>query len=133
MKEEMTYDHTLMTPYVPVALYFEEADIVEYVRRDIACVHQRVDEVLTLVLDMQTREPIGFTLKGFKNFYMRHIQPKANAEEHDFVLLTSVLEEAVGFVGDGLFDHAERQRAYAKALDIASKDEVRLRELPRAA
>ena len=66
----------LRTPYVPAALYLEDADSVEYVRRDVACVYHRVDGFLTLALDMKTRELNGFRLKGFKNFFLKHLQPK---------------------------------------------------------
>jgi hypothetical protein len=122
MQEET--HHTLVHPYVPAALYFEEADIVEYVRRDAPSVYERIDGILTLVLDLKTREPIGFALKGFKNFYLTQMEPG-----EDFVRLTSVIEKAVRLIGDSVFE----REAYDKALDIASKDQVKLHELPRAA
>jgi hypothetical protein len=50
----------LLTEYVPAAVYLDEADSVEYVRRDVACVYRRVDGILTLVLDMKTRKLNGF-------------------------------------------------------------------------
>jgi hypothetical protein len=126
MQNDIELDHTLITPYVPVALYFEEADIVEYVRKDAPCVHQRIDGFLTLMLDLETREPIGFALKGFKHFYLTHFQPRISDDQ--FVLMTSILEEATRVVGNDVF-----RQAYDRAIDIASKDHVKLSDLPKAA
>ena len=65
-----------------------------HVRCDVPTVHKRIDALLTLILDMKTREPVGFTLKGFRNFYLRHFQKKHELLEVEFVRLTSVIEEA---------------------------------------
>jgi hypothetical protein len=121
----------LVGPYQAVAVYYAEADIVEYVRRDIPSVHRRIDDFLTLVLDMNSRSAIGFTLKGFRNFYVRHLQSKHGAEDREFVLLANILEDAVHAVGDAVFN--ERRQAYETARDIAESDQVALHELPQAA
>ena len=119
----------LLGEYRPVAIYYEEADIVEYVRNDVPSLHQRIDGFLTLVLDLKTRDPIGFTLKGFKNYYLRHIRPKTDLSEREFVLLANVLEIAVNEIGEAVFNHD----AYRTAREIAEHDEVRLDEVPVAA
>ena len=50
----------LYSQYVPSALYLGDADTVEYVRRDVPCVYRRIDGILTLALDLKTRELVGF-------------------------------------------------------------------------
>ena len=92
----------LTTPYVPVAIYLDDADSVEYVRRDVACVYRRVDGFLTLALDMKTRELNGFRLKGFKNFFLTRLKPRYKLLDDDFIPLVSVIEEAVQTIGDGV-------------------------------
>ena len=53
----------LRAEYVQSALYYADADTVEYVRKDGPCVHRRIDDMLTLTLDLNTRELIGFRVK----------------------------------------------------------------------
>jgi hypothetical protein len=119
-------------PYVPTAIYYEEADSLEYVRRDVPCVYRRVDELLTLVLSMDTREPLGFRIKGFRNFYLRRLKPKYNLRENEFLMLINVVEEAMSSFGDQFFSMGERKAAYEKALNIAEQDDIRLKQLPIA-
>lgn len=133
MMEDMRLDAGLTIPYEPVALYFEEADIVEYVRKDVPCIHRRVDEMLTLVLDLHDRKVVGFTLKGFKNIYLRYLKDQHGLEDQHFVMLSNVIEEAAGIIGDGLFDAKEREAAYKEARELASADAVELHDLPTAA
>src|SRR4029077_2594532 len=66
--------------YTPVGVYYEDADMVEYIRKDVPCVNRRIDDLLTLALDMESREPIGFKLKGFKNFYLHYFKPAQESE-----------------------------------------------------
>jgi hypothetical protein len=70
MKSEETRGNQLLSDYLPTAVYYADADTVEYVRRDVPCVYRRIDGILTLALDLHTREITGFRLKGFKNFFM---------------------------------------------------------------
>jgi len=124
---------SLSSEYLPVAVFYEEADLVEYVRADVPAVHRRVDEFLTLVLDMEKREPIGFALKGFRNFYLTELKPKLDLTEADFLSLTAILEDVISAVGDSIFDDTERRKAYETAQRIAAHDDVELREFPEAA
>jgi hypothetical protein len=121
----------LSTPYRPVALYLKDSDSIEYTRTDGPCVHQRVDEFLTLVLDMGTRQIIGFRLKGFRNFYMKEIKTLPHVSEDDFVTACTVLEKIMTLIGDKRFD--DRIKAYKLARDIAWEDKVTLNDLPDAA
>jgi hypothetical protein len=110
--------------YIPVAVYYEDADNLEYVRRDVPSVYRRIDDLLTLILSMDNREPVGFQLKGFKHFYLRYIKDKFNEDSYDFMELVVVLEQAVRMLGNEVFSEQERLSAYAKAQDMAKEDEV---------
>lgn len=117
----------LRTPYAPVAIYYDDADTVEYMRRDAPCVQRRVDGFLTLCYDMFRRdELIGIRLKGFKNFYLNHIKPNQKIEL-EFIALASVLEKAVGAIGDKMLD----KLSYKSAIRLITEDGVVLRELPK--
>ena len=114
----------LRAEYVPAAVYLDDADSVEYVRRDVACVYRRVDGFLTLVLDLNTRKLNGFRLKGFKNFFLKHLQPKYQYLDDDFMPMVSVLEEAVRLMGDELVSHPERKAAYREVKRMAHDERV---------
>jgi hypothetical protein len=135
MSNGMEPETNLSTVYSPVALYFEESDSIEYVRRDTACVYRRVDELLTQILDMQSRQLIGFRLKGFKNFYIRELMPKKELLKIDFLLAVSVVEKAMELYCNKYFDKAdeERMKAYRAVWEMAEQDGVKLGDLPEAA
>lgn len=113
--------------YKPSAIYFEESDCLEYVRSDVPNIYRRVDEFLTLIVSMEEREPIGFTLKGFRNFYIRKYAPKAQAPE--FRNLVKLIEAVVCEIGDDIFSESKRT-AYRQALEIANTDQVQLTDVP---
>ncbi|TPI39199.1 hypothetical protein FJW07_13495 [Mesorhizobium sp. B3-1-9] len=119
--------------YKPKALYYEDADSLEYVRVDVPSVYRRIDEFLTLILDLETREPIGFKIKGFKNFYLRTIRPNSRNAEAPFLRLITVVESLMTELGAGIFSETPRRDAYKTAADIASEDQVILSDLPKAA
>lgn len=123
--------YNLSTAYVPVAVYYAGADTVEYVRKDAATVYRRVDEFLTLILDMYDRETlIGFQLKGFRNFYLQDGVRDRLGE--DFLSLVGLLERAVTWLGGEMFDD-ERKDAYHRACKLALEDKVELHDLPKVA
>jgi hypothetical protein len=129
-----TFQADLSSQYDPVAVYYEDADMVEYIREDVPSVSQRIDAFLTLELKMDSREPIGFKLKGFKNFYLRHLKddiPTADNRDH-FLALVKVIEKAIHVLGDKAFEK-DRKAAYEQAYKIAEEDGAELHELPRAA
>jgi len=115
--------------YTAVAVYYEDADTVEYVRRDEPSIYRRIDDLLTLVLSMRTREPIGFQLKGFRHFYLEHIKDKVQRPDEIFLELIVILEEAIRSLGNKVFCERERLSAYISAQEIAKEDEVRLSKL----
>ena len=115
--------------YTPVAVYYADADSLEYVRRDEPAVYRRVDGLLTLILSMATREPLGFQLKGFRHFYLQHLRHGLESGDENFSKLIYVLEEATRLAGDRIFSETERQQAYMKARDIAEQDSVTFSEI----
>lgn len=123
----------LSAQYVPAAVYLDDADSVEYVRRDVACVYRRVDGILTLVLDMKTRQLNGFRLKGFKNFFLKYLQPKYKLLDDDFVPLVSAIEEAIQVVGDQVMSDPQRRAAYRDARRMAHDDKVGIEYLQAVA
>lgn len=120
-------------PYVPKAIYYEASDSLEYVRRDDPAVYRRVDEYLTLVLDLRSRAPLGFKLKGFRHLYLTQLAPKYHLSDKQFISLILVLEDAMGAGGNAIFEETERRSAYNDALQIAEQDNVRLEDFPRQA
>ncbi|MBB1247487.1 hypothetical protein [Rhizobium sp. G21] len=118
--------------YRPTAVYYEDADFVEYVRRDVAALHRRIDGRLTLVIDMYSREPIGFSLKGFKHFCNNF--GSSNIEKQKIFLdMVVILEKLVSELGDKVFNEDSRRVAYRQAIEIAKDDQVELRDLPKYA
>ena len=119
----------LHAQYVPTALYYTDADTVEYVRRDVPCIHRRIDGILTLAFDLHTRELIGFRVKGFRNFFINHLKPRYKMLDGDFIALVSVIEEAFQLVGDKVCPNEESIEAYRRARKIAHDDRVALEPL----
>jgi len=119
----------LTTPYKAVAVYYEDADTVEYIRDDVAAIFHRVDPALTLIFDMKNREKlIGFQVKGFRNFYLKDEVRAAVGD--DFLSLVGILERLITAVGAPLVD-GYRRRAYEQARQIALEDGVALHDVPR--
>jgi hypothetical protein len=119
----------LETEYRGVAVYLEDADTVEYVRRDTACLYHRVDGILTLALDLETRQINGFRLKGFKNFFLKYLQPKYRLLDDDFIPLVSAIEQAIQVVGEEITRDPDRQKAYRQAKCMAHEDSVSIKPL----
>ncbi len=124
---------SLAGKYVASARYFESGDFVEYARDDRPSVYRRIDEFLTIVLDLHTREPIGFRIKGFKNFFMNHLEARCRVLDQEFVALVSIIEIAATNAGKVVFPNDVAKSAYKEAYKIAHNDRVELRELPVAA
>lgn len=121
-----TAPYSLDANYVPKALYYENADSLEYIRRDSPSVYRRIDQHLTLILDLQSREPLGFSLKGFKHLYLTKILPKYTGQPVSFFKLINILEDAMSVHANALFEQEERRKAYSDALEIAAEDDVTL-------
>ena len=115
------------------AIYYEQSDSLEYVRRDVPSVYRRIDQQLTLILDMDSRQPMGFKLKGYRHFFLRHLKTEHDLDEGHFLKLIDVLQQALSVGGDAIFDAVERQTAYRQALEIAEEDNVFVDDQPRAA
>ena len=122
-------DFELHSQYEPKALYYADADTVEYVRSDAPCVYRRIDDILTLALDLHTRDLIGFRVKGFKNFFLNHLKPKYKLLDGDFIALVSVLEQAFQTVGERVCPEDEYVDAYRQARKMAHDDRVSIEPL----
>lgn len=123
----------LVGRYTPKAKYYALGDYVEYVRDDKPYVMRRIDEFLTLALDIETRRPEGFRLKGFKNFFLKYLKPRHRLLDEHFVALVSIIEIAATKVGEGVFSSEDEKCAYKEAYNMAFVDRVELREVPVAA
>lgn len=121
-------DHLFAAEYKRSAIYYDMSDAVEYLRSDDTCIYRRIDAHLTLALDMDTREVIGFRIKGFKNLYLRELKPFCDKLGIEFLDLAQAFQNIVGAAGDKMVDEA--REAYATAYAIAANDNVVLRELP---
>jgi hypothetical protein len=126
MNTQRSTGASLWTEYVPTAIYYADADTVEYVRRDGPCVHRRIDEILTLAYDLRNPEFIGFRVKGFRNFFLNHLKPKYELLDGDFIALVSVLEQALEFVGKSVCPSKDSVEAYRQARKMALDDRVAL-------
>lgn len=51
--------------YKPVAVYFTDSDILEYVTKDTACVYDQIDTDFAVIRQMGTGDVIGFRLERF--------------------------------------------------------------------
>jgi hypothetical protein len=129
MNAHLTNMTDLETTYQAAAVYLEDADSVEYLRRDVPRVYRRVDSFLTLVLDMKTRELSGFRLKGFRNFFLKHLQPKYQILDNDFIPLVSAIEQVLQIVGDDITSDLDRKNAYRQAKLMAHEDSVAIKPL----
>lgn len=54
----------LSDAYTPTLIAFDDPPRIEYINADVPHISRRIDERFDLLLDMETREPIGFTLYG---------------------------------------------------------------------
>lgn len=120
------------THYAPTALYYADADSLEYVRNDVPHVYRRIDEFLTIILDVHSREAVGFKIKGFRHFYLSTLKPDLSSRS-EFPRLVTVLERLMTDLGESLFNETFRHEAYATAADIARRDQVIVSDWPSAA
>lgn len=126
------FDEWLGSEMQPVAVYFADADCVEYVAEDTTCVYRRIDRLLTLVYDETNEIPIGFKLKGFKSV-LEDIKNEMKLDDESFVKLVSVFEAVITKIGHEIVGDPRRKGAYDAAAKLAKKCDVRLYDLPLAA
>ena len=120
-------DFSLRGRYIPKARYHALGDFVEYVREDKPYVMRRIDDFLTIALDLDTRQPQGFRLKGFKNILAKQLEHRSHLLDDQFLALVSLIEIAATSAGDAVFGNADDlKRAYSSAYVIASDDRVRI-------
>lgn len=115
------------------ASYYREMDFLEYVAKDTTTVSQRIDNCLTLLLDADSRETIGFRFKGFGYVFNTVIRPLVKLREEDFDPLITAMEFVFTTLGNDCLpglrpDEERRLLAYKKAREIAKRDQVKLPE-----
>ena len=130
MNELTDLDAWLSSECAPVAVYFDDADCVEYVREDTTCVYKRVGSFLTLVYDETDMIPVGFKLKGFRNVFTR-MKARGELKGVEFVDVIVVLEEICSEIGEEIFADQSRSQAYEAAKKLAK--DAKLYDLPLAA
>jgi hypothetical protein len=128
----MTSVHDVQ-PFRPAALYYQDADALEYLRVDEPVVYRRIDDLLTLILGLEDRNPVGFKIKGFRNLYLRKLKPSFGDDRQHFLRMVTVLERLMTELGESVFDEAPRREAYKMAANIAMEDQVIICDLPEAA
>lgn len=112
--------------YEPKAVYYPESDCIEYVREDIRMFYRRIDELLTVALDMRSDRLIGFQIKGIKNFYLREILDGRDYQDDEFVEIVCVLQTILSKIGDKILNQEGARQAYQGAMIIAGEDDVKL-------
>lgn len=120
-------------PFTPKALYYEDADALEYLRVDEPVVYRRIDDLLSLIVALEDRKPVGFKIKGFRNLYLRTIRPALGGDKAHFLRMVTVLEKLMTELGENVFIEAPRREAYKVAANIAMEDQVIVCDLPKAA
>jgi hypothetical protein len=128
----MKIDLVASKEYEPAAIYNEDSDSLEYLRVSAPAIHRRIDSRLTLILSLDDRSLVGFKLKGFKNLYIRKLRQKLGPQCPDFIELVDVLQEITAAAGSKIFEEPQKL-AYTSALEMAAKDNVHVRDLPKIA
>ena len=113
--------------YIPTAAYYLDSDCVEYVKRDCSVIYDRIDEFLTLIMDIE-KNIIGFKLKGFKHVYEQRLLSQSRFLGLEFVHLVSAIESLVNSLGEKFIEEANERRtkAYRAAYNLAANDNVHL-------
>ena len=109
----------------PMAVYFSDADCVEYISEDTTTVYRRVDEILTLIYDETCVIPIGFKLKGFK-VVLETIRDELQLDDDGFVALVSILESVMTKIGDELHESIATDYAAATKIAGAARFDIKL-------
>lgn len=115
----------------PVAVYYADADCVEYIAEDTTCVYDRIDSFLTLIYDETQIIPVGFKLKGFLNALGRMKERYGLSDSH-VVELVKVVENACLEMGEKNFGGDTRRKLAYRAASKLARD-VKLYDLPEAA
>lgn len=124
---EEQFNAILSDEFVKRASYYSAMDFLEYVSRDTTVVADRVDGVLTALLDADTGELIGFRLKGFGHIFNTHVKPLFQLTDEDFLPIVRVLEHYFTQAADSVCDDVDqvrRERVYKACYKLASDDEV---------
>lgn len=110
--------------YQKAAIYHSDSDCVEYVRRDGGVYYERIDDILTLIKDIDSKETVGFKLKGFCYVLQNHFK-NFKLDDEEFSIVMGAFEVVYGVLGDILVSDPIVRAAYDEAVSIASNDNIR--------
>lgn len=126
LKREFSAD--LASEFKPYASYFDGMDYVEYMTVNTTTVSKRIDENLTIIMDRNQSDVVGFRIKGFKYFFNEHLKSIYKLQDNDFLTLRDALVALVQKVGDAALQEESVAYAYKKAFQLASDSETRITE-----
>jgi hypothetical protein len=127
-KLESEFGAHLSDQFVLGAFYDATMDFLEYSKEDTVTVSERVDGVLTLLRDGQSREVIGFRLKGFRYIFNK-LKPTLQLRDEQFLVLIKAIEAAVTLMGDEFVGDSNRLAKYKLAHALAERDGARFSDL----
>ena len=123
----------MLKQYSPVAVYFQDADCLEYLRQDVPAVYRRIDDFLTIVLSMESRDLIGFKFKGFRNFYLRTASSNSEIYSAEFNKVVDLVTSAIEEIGEEFFAPREKKKAYEAVIEMAREDNILIGPLAKIA
>ncbi len=125
--------------FTPCASYYEDMDYVEYISSPTIAVAQRIDSHLTILLDKNQENVIGFKVKGFRYLFETKLKSLYDLKNEEFVGLTSALEILYTDIGNEMLregneiQQKETEWAYRQAMILAKNDNVNLYDVPKMA
>lgn len=111
--------------YKPKAIYHGDSDCVEYTRVDGGTYYDRIDNFLTLIFKRDTKEAVGFKLKGFKYILQNH-DPDLKLSDEQFSMVMHAFGLVFTELGNSIFENVEVRQAYDIAVAIAANDNVKI-------
>lgn len=122
---------TLAEDFINRASYYSQMDVLEYISKDTTTISDRVDEFLTLFLDADNRNVIGFRLKGFGYVFNNYVKRLMKLKDEDFNPIVNALECGFSKIGAQMFPDVDeederRVQAYRSTKRMIKEEEVEL-------
>jgi len=113
------------------ATYYRKMDFLEYVSADTTVIAERVDGFLTILMDADHQQLVGFRLKGFGYVFKTHIQPAMKLQPQHFDPIVFALTRFFTDVGNAMTSDdsnspEQREEAYKQVVELAQRDQVAL-------
>jgi len=110
--------------YQNAAIYHGDSDCVEYVRLDGGVYYERIDDFLTLIKTIDSKETVGFKLKGF-SYVLQNDSEDFRLDNEEFSIVMRAFEVVYSILGDLLHADPAIMAAYDEAVSIASNDNIK--------